>query len=134
MAPTNIPPDDKMPGTSLVGLVTKPKKGSTYFSVLVGSVTGSAASTLLAWATATGIGFTTSGIAAGSIAAGMMSATAIANGGGVPAFGLVAGLQSFGAVGLATTSSAGVAIVASVAIAGAAIGACMAALIKWWWK
>ena len=79
MAPTNIPPDDKMPGISLVGLVTKPKKGSTYFSVLVGSVTGSAASTLLAWATATGIGFTTSGIAAGSITAGMMSATAIAN-------------------------------------------------------
>jgi hypothetical protein len=131
IAPMNIPPNDEMYSTSLV---TKPKKGSTYFSVLVGSVTGSAASILLAWATATGIGFTTSGIAAGSIAAGMMSATAIANGGGVPALSLVAGLQSFGAVGLGTTTIAGFTIVSSVAVAGALVGAGIAALIKWWWK
>lgn len=41
-------------------------------------------------------GFTGTGIIAGSIAANMMSAAAIANGGGVAAGGLVATLQSIG--------------------------------------
>lgn len=42
------------------------------------------------------IGFTSSGIAASSIAAKMMSSAAIANGGGVAAGSLVATLQSVG--------------------------------------
>ena len=41
-------------------------------------------------------GFTAAGITAGSYAAGMMSAAAIANGGGVAAGGAVALLQSAG--------------------------------------
>ena len=41
-------------------------------------------------------GFTVAGISAGSIAAKMMSAYAIANGGGVAAGGVVASLQSVG--------------------------------------
>lgn len=42
------------------------------------------------------MGFTGTGIAAASIAAKMMSAAAIANGGGIAAGGLVATLQSVG--------------------------------------
>uniref|UniRef100_A0A3Q1G7Z6 Uncharacterized protein n=1 Tax=Acanthochromis polyacanthus TaxID=80966 RepID=A0A3Q1G7Z6_9TELE len=64
------------------------------------------------------MGFTSSGIAAGSYAAGMMSSAAIANGGGVAAGSLVAVLQSAGAAGLSATANAAVAGV------GAAVG--------WW--
>ena len=46
------------------------------------------------------MGFEASGIAAGSMAAGMMSAEAIAGGGTVAAGGTVATLQSIGAAGL----------------------------------
>lgn len=42
------------------------------------------------------IGFTSAGIATGSPAAGIMSYFAVANGGGVAAGGIVAGLQSIG--------------------------------------
>ena len=45
------------------------------------------------------LGFTTAGIAANSVAASLMSWSAVANGGGVPAGGLVATLQSLGAGG-----------------------------------
>lgn len=41
-------------------------------------------------------GFTSAGIAAGSVAAKMMSAAAVANGGGVAAGSVVAALQSAG--------------------------------------
>ena len=44
----------------------------------------------------TAVGFTTTGIAANSVAAGMMSASAVANGGGVAAGSIVAVLQSLG--------------------------------------
>ncbi|XP_045427904.1 interferon alpha-inducible protein 27-like protein 1 [Pipistrellus kuhlii] len=50
------------------------------------------------------IGFTSTGIAASSIAANMMSSAAIANGGGVAAGSLVATLQSVGAAGLSLSS------------------------------
>ncbi|XP_006925614.1 interferon alpha-inducible protein 27-like protein 2 [Pteropus alecto] len=53
----------------------------------------------------TAAGFTGAGIAASSLAAKMMSATAIANGGGVPAGSLVATLQSAGAAGLSKSSN-----------------------------
>uniref|UniRef100_G1TTB7 Uncharacterized protein n=1 Tax=Oryctolagus cuniculus TaxID=9986 RepID=G1TTB7_RABIT len=51
------------------------------------------------------LGFTSAGIAAGSVAAKMMSAAAVANGGGVAAGSVVATLQSVGAAGLATSSN-----------------------------
>ncbi|XP_012501386.1 PREDICTED: interferon alpha-inducible protein 6 [Propithecus coquereli] len=45
------------------------------------------------------LGFTGAGIAANSVAASLMSWSAVLNGGGVPAGGLVATLQSLGAGG-----------------------------------
>ncbi|XP_023575445.1 interferon alpha-inducible protein 27-like protein 2B isoform X2 [Octodon degus] len=51
------------------------------------------------------LGFTTTGITGSSLAAKMMSITAIANGGGVPAGSLVSTLQSVGAAGLSTSSN-----------------------------
>nr|XP_017495894.2 interferon alpha-inducible protein 6 [Manis javanica]XP_017495895.2 interferon alpha-inducible protein 6 [Manis javanica] len=45
------------------------------------------------------LGFTSAGIAANSVAASLMSWSAVANGGAVPAGGLVATLQSVGAAG-----------------------------------
>uniref|UniRef100_A0A6J0U759 Uncharacterized protein isoform X1 n=1 Tax=Pogona vitticeps TaxID=103695 RepID=A0A6J0U759_9SAUR len=79
------------------------------------------------------VGFTSGGIAAGSFAAKMMSASAVAAGGGVPAGSTVAVLQSVGAAGLATSTKAGVtAVTASV---GAGIGASkkpLGPLIRLW--
>ncbi|KAJ8245202.1 hypothetical protein COCON_G00235840 [Conger conger] len=63
------------------------------------------------------LGFTTAGIAGGTIASSMMSAAAIANGGGVAAGTAVAALQSLGAAGVSTAVSAAASGVA------AAIGA-----------
>ncbi|XP_036601887.1 interferon alpha-inducible protein 27-like protein 2A [Trichosurus vulpecula] len=51
------------------------------------------------------VGFTKVGIATGSMAAKMMSAAAVANGGGVASGSLVAVLQSVGASGLSTMAS-----------------------------
>ncbi|XP_064176463.1 interferon alpha-inducible protein 27-like protein 2 [Anguilla rostrata] len=62
-------------------------------------------------------GFTAAGIVGGSVASYMMSAAAVANGGGVAAGGLVATLQSVGAAGLSTAASA------KVTSVGATIGA-----------
>lgn len=45
------------------------------------------------------LGFASTGIAANSLASSLMSWSAVANGGGVPAGGLVATLQSLGASG-----------------------------------
>ena len=74
-----------------------------------------------------------------------MSSAAIANGGGVAAFSVVAALQSIGAIGLGTTTTAGVAglcvgggvgVVAG-GLAGAAIGSWETVQegVKsaWWW-
>lgn len=54
------------------------------------------ATVLLAPVALGAVGFTSSGIAAGSVAAKMMSAAAVANGGGVAAGSTVAVLQSAG--------------------------------------
>ncbi|XP_030247436.1 interferon alpha-inducible protein 27-like protein 2A [Sparus aurata] len=61
-------------------------------------------------------GFTSAGVAAGSVAAKMMSAAAVANGGGVAAGSAVAVLQSAGAAGLSG------AVTAAVTGTGAAAG------------
>src|SRR5271169_569506 len=61
------------------------------------------------------LGFTKTGIIVGSIAAKMMSATAVANGGGVIAGGVVATLQTIGVIGVSLTLPAvGLAIVGGV--------------------
>ncbi|XP_015269418.1 PREDICTED: interferon alpha-inducible protein 27-like protein 2 [Gekko japonicus] len=65
------------------------------------------------------LGFTGAGIAAGSTAAGWMSTSAIASGGGVAAGSLVAVLQSIGAAGMS----------AATYVAGAAGGATGGALL-----
>lgn len=66
---------------------------------------GVASAIVAPWAVTSAIcmlGFGAEGIAAGSVAAGMMSAEAIASGGGVMAGGTVATLQSIGVLGLGT--------------------------------
>ncbi|XP_074516834.1 interferon alpha-inducible protein 27-like protein 1 isoform X3 [Sebastes fasciatus] len=62
------------------------------------------------------IGFTSAGIAASSIAAGMMSSAAVANGGAVAAGSTVAVLQALGAGGLTAAATA------AAAGAGAGVG------------
>ncbi|KAG6929172.1 interferon alpha inducible protein 27 [Chelydra serpentina] len=62
-------------------------------------------------------GFTAAGIATGTVAAKMMSAAAVANGGGVAAGSAVAVLQSIGAAGLPAAANA---VIVGV---GAAVGA-----------
>uniref|UniRef100_A0A3B5QIX8 Interferon alpha-inducible protein 27-like protein 2A n=1 Tax=Xiphophorus maculatus TaxID=8083 RepID=A0A3B5QIX8_XIPMA len=53
------------------------------------------------------LGFTATGIASGSIAAKMMSLFALFYGGGIPAGGLVATLQSIGWFGTGTVAGIG---------------------------
>lgn len=67
------------------------------------------------------LGFTGSGIAAGSTAASWMSAAAVANGGGVAAGSAVSVLQSIGAVGLATPVGLGL-VASGVVVGTAAVG------------
>ncbi|KAM7083467.1 interferon alpha-inducible protein 27, mitochondrial-like isoform 1-T1 [Ciconia maguari] len=67
------------------------------------------------------LGFTTAGIAAGSVAAKMMSAAAIANGGGVAAGSTVAVLQSIGAAGFSLGAKIG--LTTTLGPLGAAAGA-----------
>ncbi|XP_010344341.2 interferon alpha-inducible protein 6 isoform X2 [Saimiri boliviensis] len=69
--------------------------GSGFWNALTYMTVGGG----LAVAALPALGFTGAGIAANSMAASLMSWSAIANGGGVPAGGLVATLQSLGAGG-----------------------------------
>ncbi|XP_054894594.1 interferon alpha-inducible protein 27-like protein 2A [Poeciliopsis prolifica] len=61
---------------------------------------GGVATVVLTPALLAALGFTGAGIAAGSIAAKMMSLSALVYGGGIPAGGLVATLQSAATAGL----------------------------------
>ncbi|XP_075578282.1 interferon alpha-inducible protein 27-like protein 2B [Pelecanus crispus] len=67
------------------------------------------------------LGFTGTGIAAGSLAAKMMSAAAIANNGGVAAGSTVAVLQSIGAAGFSVGAKVG--LMSTLGSLGAAAGA-----------
>ena len=92
-----------------------------------GAVLGAVSSVKAAPAVLTWIGYTGSGIATNSVAAGMMSTSAIANGGGVAAGGVVATLQSYGAAGLTAAATA------TVGVTGAATGAGVVAVAYWLW-
>lgn len=62
-------------------------------------------------------GFTASGIAATSFGAWLMSVTAVANGGGVVAGGLVSILQSIGVLGVSTAGKVVLGTTGGVALA-----------------
>ncbi|ETL46384.1 hypothetical protein L916_03725 [Phytophthora nicotianae] len=123
---------ERMPNTE----TTENKKTSATVKVVFMGIGATVGATLLplglavgaeiVWATVSAavtaipglLGFTSSGIASGSIAAWMMSTSATAYGGGVPAGGLVASLQSISAVGLGASVIlviGGVAVVAGLA-------------------
>ncbi|KAK2853073.1 hypothetical protein Q7C36_008274 [Tachysurus vachellii] len=78
---------------------------------MISAAVGAAFSVLVAPLVLSISGFTSGGIAAGSLASSMMSSTAIANGGGVASGSLVAILQSWGAAGLTYVATAAVASV-----------------------
>ncbi|XP_037341643.2 interferon alpha-inducible protein 27-like protein 2A isoform X5 [Pungitius pungitius] len=84
----------------------------TALAVGAGAVVAVAAAPVLLGA----VGFTSAGITAGSYAASMMSAAAVANGGAVAAGSTVAVLQAAGVAGLSGTATA------AVAATGAAVG------------
>ncbi|KAJ1415992.1 hypothetical protein B484DRAFT_401285 [Ochromonadaceae sp. CCMP2298] len=77
---------------------TKTKHGTVV--VVAGSAVAAGSVPLIAVATVQAVGFTSGGIAAGSTAAAMMAAEAVAAGGGVAAGGTVATLQAVGAVAI----------------------------------
>ncbi|XP_062889760.1 interferon alpha-inducible protein 27-like protein 2A isoform X2 [Mobula hypostoma] len=87
------------------------------FLLLLGAGTGAVAAVAALPAVLGAVGFTSTGIAAGTIAAKMMSGAAVANGGGVAAGSTVAVLQSIGAAGLSTAANA------ALGTAGAVVGA-----------
>eukprot|EP00557_Chaetoceros_sp_GSL56_P006818 CAMPEP_0176496906 /NCGR_PEP_ID=MMETSP0200_2-20121128/11438_1 /TAXON_ID=947934 /ORGANISM="Chaetoceros sp., Strain GSL56" /LENGTH=210 /DNA_ID=CAMNT_0017894879 /DNA_START=30 /DNA_END=659 /DNA_ORIENTATION=+ len=71
------------------------------------AVIGGTAAIAVAPTVITTLGFTSSGIVGGSIAAAIMSSEAILLGGGVPSWGLTATLQSAGAVGIGIGTATG---------------------------
>lgn len=96
------------------------KRDGSFSSALVGSAAIGLAGLGAVFAAPlvlTAVGFTSAGIAAGSLGASMMSSAAIANGGAVAAGSTVAVLQSIGAAGIPA------AVEAAVVVSGAAVGA-----------
>ncbi|XP_060081782.1 interferon alpha-inducible protein 27, mitochondrial-like [Ylistrum balloti] len=92
--PRNLPPE--------------PKKFWTFKKKLGLSLLGGVAAVVATPLVLGAVGFTSTGILAGSLAAKAMSAAAIANGGGVAAGSAVAICQSVGAAGLGATGVAAV--------------------------
>ncbi|XP_068207134.1 interferon alpha-inducible protein 27-like protein 2A isoform X1 [Palaemon carinicauda] len=72
-------------------------------------VVGAAVTVVAAPLALSATGFTATGIAGGSLGAKFMTWSAIASGGGVPAGGVVAGLQSAGAAGIGLVGKAALA-------------------------
>ncbi|CAL1674572.1 unnamed protein product [Lasius platythorax] len=95
---------------------------TTLRDVGVASVLGVGAATAATPAAVTALGFTSSGIAAGSTAASMMS---VLGGGSTAAGSLVAGCQSVGAIGSLAGATVGLPLIgciAGVGLAGGALG------------
>jgi hypothetical protein len=100
------------------------KTGARYAggaAATAGAVTGAAIAAPVVVAGVQAIGFGTAGITAGSWAAAIMSAEAIASGGGVLAGGLCATGQSIGATG--TLAALGTVGSIAVPVVGAVVGA-----------
>ena len=105
---------EKSPGTYaewyLEPYMPETMTGSKMRNVAIGSVATAVAAPFAVMGAVAGLGFTSVGISGGSFGAWLMSAEAIASGGGVVAGGITATLQSIGAAGLGvvgTTVSAG---------------------------
>lgn len=80
------------------------KNNSSYVKeIATSSVIGGVSAPIVTTAVIKVVGFSTVGIVKGTIAAKIMSATAIANSGAVSSGGLVATCQSIGVVGLSAT-------------------------------
>ncbi|KAF4018096.1 hypothetical protein G4228_009708 [Cervus hanglu yarkandensis] len=93
--------------TSTLGSLVGTLKGSFLLgspAVALGTLPVGASTVAAVPAVLSAVGFTSAGITASSLAAKMMSISAIANGGGVAAGSLVATLQSVGASGLCMSS------------------------------
>ncbi|XP_074706962.1 uncharacterized protein LOC141934988 [Strix aluco] len=94
-----------------------PRPATMYFvGSVIGATAGIGVSVVVVPACLWALGFTSAGIAAGSVAAKMMSLTALANGGQVAAGSLVAIAQSLGAAGVPN------AVTAALSATGALIG------------
>eukprot|EP00121_Abeoforma_whisleri_P009084 Awhi_evm1s8346 len=88
-----------------------------------GGIIAGAAAPAATVAVISAAGFTTSGVAAGSTAAGLMSAAAISNGGSIAAGSSIAVLQSIGATGtLGLAGTCGVVLGGFLAIGGVVAG------------
>uniref|UniRef100_A0A8C9X0M4 Interferon alpha-inducible protein 27-like protein 2A n=1 Tax=Sander lucioperca TaxID=283035 RepID=A0A8C9X0M4_SANLU len=98
---------------------------SVTFVALGGGALGAAVATPVVLGVVGAIGFTSAGIAAGSYAASLMSAAAVANGGGVAAGSLVAICQAAG--GLSGAATAAAASAGAAGVGGTVLG--LAALI-----
>ncbi|XP_010834530.1 PREDICTED: interferon alpha-inducible protein 27-like protein 2B isoform X2 [Bison bison bison] len=98
-------------GSPAAALSTLPVGAKAAAAVVGGASTVAAVPMVLS-----AVGFTSAGITASSLAAKMMSISAIANGGGVAAGSLVATLQSVGASGLCLSSKLLVGIAGSTLV------------------
>jgi Interferon-induced 6-16 family len=97
-------------------------KQQLYSWIGVGSVAAAVAAPMAVVGVIGALGYQAGGIVGGSMAAGMMSAEAIASGGAIAAGGTVATLQSIGAAGLGVAGTAG------AAGTGAVVGGAAAAI------
>lgn len=112
-----LPPDNQ--GETAAAVPWYRRRG--ILGAAIGTVVGAGVAVVAAPLVVAGLGFGAGGIVAGSYAASMMSAAAIANGGAVAAGSSVAILQSIGAAGF------GLAGLLGVGAAGAGVGAAVGA-------
>lgn len=117
---------DDTPATNNDNSSSKKRRGffgrfAKFAGAAGGATAGAAVANAAAVGVVQGIGFTAAGIAGNSVAAGMMSAEAIASGGAIVSGGVVSTLQAIGASGSLASAPAVVAI--AVPLVGAAMGA-----------